>query len=198
MNIPIGIFMTMSKRDELLSAALKMFSSDGYENVGVQKIVDVCDVGKPTLYHYFGSKQGLLSSLCEIYFNEFFENLKDKCEFDGDVTKGIENIVTYWFYFASKYPEFYRFALSLVYSSELSEARKTILPWMEKQQIIVEKYFRAAGEEHGNMKGRSLQFTITFIGMINSFITSAFYKQVNLDSQLVYEASRQFMYGIFS
>jgi len=188
----------MTKRDDLLTAALEMFSSDGYENVGVQKIVDACSVGKPTLYHYFGSKQGLLAALCEKYFDDFLKRLKEKCVYDGDVPGGLERIVTFWFDFASQSPVFYRFAISLVYSSDVSEARQTILPWMERQFKIVEDFFKGAEDHHGNMKGRSLQFTITFVGMVNSYILSAFYGQIELNPKLVYEASRQFMYGIFS
>ena len=53
----------MDTKTELLTAALKLFATEGYENAGIQKIVDAVNVKKPTLYYYFGNKQGVLVAL---------------------------------------------------------------------------------------------------------------------------------------
>ena len=47
----------------ILEEALKLFSNNGYEATGVQEICEQAGVTKPTLYHYFGSKQGLLDAV---------------------------------------------------------------------------------------------------------------------------------------
>ena len=51
----------MDNRQAILDSALTLFYEKGYDAVGVQQIVDAAGVTKPTLYYYFGSKQGLLS-----------------------------------------------------------------------------------------------------------------------------------------
>ena len=53
----------MDNRSAILSNALRLFAARGYDAVGIQEIVDEAGITKPTLYHYFGSKQGLLESL---------------------------------------------------------------------------------------------------------------------------------------
>jgi TetR/AcrR family transcriptional regulator len=53
----------MDNRENLLDVALSLFSQRGYEGVGVQEIVETAGVTKPTLYHYFDSKRGLLDAL---------------------------------------------------------------------------------------------------------------------------------------
>ncbi len=35
--------------------------ANGYDAMGIQRIVEAARITKPTLYHYFGSKQGLLA-----------------------------------------------------------------------------------------------------------------------------------------
>ncbi len=55
----------MDNRSTLLKCALDLFAARGYDGVGVQEIVEAAGVTKPTLYHYFGSKQGLLQALLE-------------------------------------------------------------------------------------------------------------------------------------
>lgn len=57
-----------------MNSALTLFYESGYDAVGVQQIVDSAGVSKPTLYYYFGSKQGLLEAL----LNEHFQPMEQK------------------------------------------------------------------------------------------------------------------------
>jgi len=57
------VHYSMSNRETILACALQLFSARGYDAVGVQEIVEAVGIQKPTLYHYFGSKAGLLHSL---------------------------------------------------------------------------------------------------------------------------------------
>ena len=188
----------MSKKDDMLSAALRLFTANGYENVGIQKIVEAVGVKKPTLYHYFGSKQGLLVTLLECYFEPFLEDLAHNAVYCGDITQTLERIVKTYFRFATASPDLYRFALSLMYSSEQSEARKTIFPFIERQYSMLENLFRRAEQEHGNMRGRSTRYAVTFLGMMNAYITTSFYDHIALDDERASIACQQYMYGIFS
>jgi AcrR family transcriptional regulator len=61
-----GSFALDSGPGRLLSAALNLWVERGYEAVGVQEICDAAQVTKPTLYHYFGSKAGLLRAIVEL------------------------------------------------------------------------------------------------------------------------------------
>jgi len=188
----------MSKKDEMLSAALRLFTENGYENVGIQKIVEAVNVKKPTLYHYFGSKQGLLVTLLKQYFDPFLEDLKQNAVYCGDMTLTMENIVKTYFRFATASPDLYRFALSLMYSSEQSEARKTVFPFIEQQYTVFEDVFRNAEQDHGNMRGRSTRYAVTFLGTINAYITTYFYDHIALNDERAHVACQQYMYGIFS
>lgn len=70
----------MDNRQAILDSALTLFYEKGYDAVGVQQIVDAAGVTKPTLYYYFGSKQGLLSCLLEEQFSRLetqMEKVKD-------------------------------------------------------------------------------------------------------------------------
>jgi len=53
----------VDSRAGLLHAALEPISRKGYDAVGVQEIAEAAGVAKPTLYHFFGSKGGLLEAL---------------------------------------------------------------------------------------------------------------------------------------
>ena len=188
----------MDTKTELLTAALKLFATEGYENAGIQKIVDAVNVKKPTLYYYFGNKQGVLVALLERYFEPFLQELQSKAVYQGDVTMTLESILNTYFRFAMEFPEFYRFVLSILYAPRESEISKTIYPILEKQYKILETTFLHAANDHGNMRGRSKRYAITFLGMINSYVTTYYYGQIALSEESAYVACKQFMHGIFS
>lgn len=188
----------MTKKEEILFSALNLFASEGYENVGIQKIVSSVQVTKPTLYHYFGSKHGLLEALLEQHFSPFLNRLKTQAHYAGDLTYTLENTVKTYFNFAMVSPDIYRFGLSLMYSSEQSEARKTMQPFVERQYHLLEEVFRAAEQNHGNMRGRSKRYSLTFMGMVNAYITSYFQGQIALSEESAHLACKQFMHGIYS
>ena len=52
-------------RDRLLDAALRLFARKGFESASVREIVKAAEVTRPTLYYYFGSKEGLYLELVE-------------------------------------------------------------------------------------------------------------------------------------
>ena len=57
--IPVSILGAWTA-SVLIERALELFAARGYDAVGVQEIVEAAGMTKPTLYHWFGSKQGLL------------------------------------------------------------------------------------------------------------------------------------------
>lgn len=196
--IPFGIYSNMNKKDEILLKALQLFAAEGYENVGIQKIVEAAEVKKPTLYYYFESKAGLLHTLLKSEFTPLLNELKLQAVYNGDITVSLQNIIATYFNFASSSQDFYRFSLSLVYSSRLSEAYLSILPYIQEQYAILEATFKEAETDHGNMRGRSKRYAITCLGMINSYITSYYLGQTALSEETCWLAAHQFMHGIFS
>lgn len=47
------------KETAILEFAVKMFAKEGFKNTDVEKIATLADVGKGTIYRYFGNKEGL-------------------------------------------------------------------------------------------------------------------------------------------
>ena len=103
----------MDNHDSILNAALTLFSSHGYEAVGVQEIARTAGITKPTLYHYFGSKEGLLNELLGLYSDKLYRVLKKASDYEGDLPLTLINTAQAYIRFAEEYPEFYRLQLSL-------------------------------------------------------------------------------------
>ena len=54
---------TRKKRDVMMEVALAMFMEKGYENVSVDDIIAATSTSKGTFYHYFKSKDAIISAL---------------------------------------------------------------------------------------------------------------------------------------
>ena len=106
----------MDNRSLILHCALALFSARGYDAVGIQEIVEAASVTKPTLYHYFTNKRGLLDCLLETHFSEMFVGLYQAADYHGDLTLTLENIARSYFSYAKENPAFYRMQLSLYFA----------------------------------------------------------------------------------
>jgi AcrR family transcriptional regulator len=53
------------RKEEILTAAMKVFSKYGYQDTDVEKIAALARLGKGTIYRYFESKQNLFMSTLE-------------------------------------------------------------------------------------------------------------------------------------
>ena len=60
-------------RDAILSAALKLFSDEGYDNVTMRKIADKIEYSVGTIYLYFKDKSEMLYELHNRGFAEFYK-----------------------------------------------------------------------------------------------------------------------------
>jgi AcrR family transcriptional regulator len=196
--IPYGILSTMDNREAILARALELWGKRGYDAVGVQEIVDAAGVTKPTLYHYFGSKRGLLDALIDTRWEALRNALVPAAAYDGDIVRTLESIVRGYFAFARANPEFYRLLLAFSFAPPDSDERLASASRTAAQLEALEGLFEAAAWQHGNMRGRQKAYAATFLGMISTYIGLAVNGHATLDDELVYLATHQFMHGIFS
>ena len=92
----------MDNRSRILDCALTLFAGRGYDAVGVQEIVDCAGVTKPTMYHYFGSKRGLLQVLLQEAFGELNALVTAAAFYTGDLTLTLEKVTMAYFELAQR------------------------------------------------------------------------------------------------
>jgi TetR/AcrR family transcriptional regulator len=188
----------MNSKNTILQAALDLFAAQGYEATGVQEIVKRANITKPTLYHFFGSKRGLLDSLIAIHYEGFQQTLTDAAGYNGDLTKTLCTILQSLSDFALLNKDFYRFVLIASHASPQSEPFEAITPYIQQSMITLEDLFQKAVIQHGNMRGRHQRYACTLWGMVNNYITLALSNQLTLNDESIFLAIHQFSHGIYS
>jgi TetR/AcrR family transcriptional regulator len=190
-------------RSGILATALRLFSDRGYEAVGIAELCEASSVAKPTLYHYFGSKRGLLDAVVAHKGGAFATSVREAAVYrPGDkargVPDGLERIASVFARFAKAEPDFARLRLALAFAPPSSEGWQAASSLNQAVFGVVEDFFREAAEDHGNMKGRSRPYAAAFIGTIDTYVGLFLAGQIDLTDEEVRGAVRQFMYGIFS
>jgi len=188
----------MDNQTLLLDQALILFSQRGYEAVGVQDIVLSAGLTKPTLYHYFGSKRGLLEALLAREASPLIEAVMRAAVYEGDLVRSLENTARAYFQHAKESHHFYRMSLAMQVAPPESESYRAIQPYARKQQLAVEELFYQAVEDHGNIRGRHQRYAASFLGQINAWVRLSLQGEWDLDDQAAFQLVHQFMHGIFS
>jgi len=188
----------MNNQDALMDCALTLFSQRGYDAVGVQEIVETAGVTKPTLYHYFDSKRGLLDALLRRESSQLLSTIQQAAFYEGDLVLTLERSCKAYFEFASQHANFYRMHLSMVLSPPESEANLATRPYAKEQFEILTRLFIQATEDHGNLRGRHDRYAAGFLGAINAMIGLYLNNEFELSDEVVFNTVHQFMHGIFS
>lgn len=188
----------MNNKETILNCALRLFSTRGCDSVGVQEVVDAAGITKPTLYHYFGSKKGLIEAIFETVYTDWGPKLQAAADYRHDITLTLNRLALVFFDFAKENEAFYRLQLSLYFAPDDNENRKTAMPYQEKLYLMLEELFLKASQDHGNMKGRHKLYALSFQGMLNTYIGLYLNRSLSLDETLARQAVHQFMHGIFS
>lgn len=92
----------LSTRENILSVAARLFSERGFANVSIRDICDVAGVSPPTIYHYYGSKDGLFQDVINrtLSLRDFIHTLSEAVDQEPDPeTKIAAFIHQYIFYF---------------------------------------------------------------------------------------------------
>jgi TetR/AcrR family transcriptional regulator len=188
----------MDNRSKILSCALELFAARGYDAVGVQEIVDAACITKPTLYHYFGSKRGLLETLLAVESAPMFAAIERAASYRGDLSLTLHRVAAAYFGYAQAHRLTYRMQLAMWFAPPDSDAHVAVSGLNGRQQQLLETLFVQAAEDHGNMRGRHRAYAATFLGMVHTYVGLALNGYVVLDDDLTYRAVHQYMHGIFS
>jgi TetR/AcrR family transcriptional regulator len=188
----------VENRARIVETALELFAARGYDSVGVQEICTRAGITKPTLYHYFSSKRGVIDAVLERFVTELEERLEAVLDYRGDLPATLERTINEMFDFVEEHPSFSRLLLSLQYAPEESEARAAVRPYFERLFARLHTLFVAAAEDHGNMRGREEPYAVSFLGTVFTYMFLLLEGRITRDDALAFRVMHQFSHGIYS
>lgn len=76
--------------NKIVSAAIELFSSKGYDATGIAEVMDMADLGVGTFYNYFSGKEDLLTYIAQEFNQQIEKAVKDEWD---DTQKPMEQLV---------------------------------------------------------------------------------------------------------
>ncbi|HEX4141442.1 MAG TPA: TolC family protein [Candidatus Methylacidiphilales bacterium] len=105
-------------RQRLLDVGLKLFANRGYAGTSVQDITDEAQVTKPTLYYYFGNKEGLFQALVDHAMDERLRLMQEAAPPEKPTVDQLTDIIVALTAFARRQPDLLRLTFAVVFAAE--------------------------------------------------------------------------------
>jgi len=194
-----------NSRETILSCALQLFSAKGYDAVSINDIVDMAGITKPTLYYFFGNKEGLFKELLKTNYDLLNAALSDVCHYQPheesyfeDVFPVLLRIAKTYFSFTTQHPDFYLMSLALAFAPPTSDPAIFADEYHKVQYILLERLFTEMSAVHANLREKERICLWRFLAMVNAQIGFWYRGYGKLDDAEAESIVKQFMHGIFS
>ena len=102
--------------ERILSTALDLFAVRGYDATAVRQICEAAGITKPTLYHFYGSKDGVFQALVRGGFLRYRALVDAALATPGPLRYRVKVMARSVFESASKQPRFWRFMHSVIWA----------------------------------------------------------------------------------
>ena len=107
---------TVRSSDRILQKALELFSSKGFDATSVREICEAAEITKPTLYHFYGSKEGVYQALVQGSLDEFRQAMVRELERPGTPLERLKGVARTYFAISRENRELMRFFFALVHN----------------------------------------------------------------------------------
>src|SRR5580765_3976314 len=131
MYLPVGILQIMhepgnmtnpsdvkpaTSAERILTTALDLFAVKGYDATAVREICEAAGITKPTLYHFYGSKDGVLHALISSGFQRFRHLVDEAVAKPGPFRDRMKMVARSLFESARTQPRYWRFMHGIVWA----------------------------------------------------------------------------------
>jgi len=135
---------TPSSPERILQSALTLFSEKGYDATSVREICAASGITKPTLYHFYGSKEGVYRALVDGTLERFHHDLVAVLQPDGPLADRLRHLILTWFDATRSEPDLARFILALTHDPPSSAPRTDFLTFYDEVLALVTRAIETA------------------------------------------------------
>ena len=150
-SVPLGRVARKRQRrvHEILRVAAEVLSEKGYYNTSLEEIAERLDLAKASLYHYFDSKEALLTASLGAVADEAIRRLTAIADEPGPPTERLRRLIIEQLQIITvEYPELSR--LFIAHLEWPAEVREKITDWHARHDAIFRKVI-AEGVKAGEL-----------------------------------------------
>jgi len=152
--------------DRILLSALELFASKGYDATSVREICAAAGITKPTLYHFYGSKEGVYRALVDGALEDFRHEIGRALHGPGGAVARLRRVARVYFESARARRDLLRFIFGLIHNPP-SSAPPTDFPCFYDEVVGLIAAEVEDGVERGELvAGRTDLRMLLFMGAL--------------------------------
>jgi AcrR family transcriptional regulator len=110
----------LRSNDRILKKALELFSEKGYDATSVREICEAAGITKPTLYYFYGSKEGVYRAIVEGALGRFQDGVIQALNGEGSLRDRLVRMARAYVEATRREPDLARFVMALIHNSPRS------------------------------------------------------------------------------
>jgi AcrR family transcriptional regulator len=110
----------LRSHDRILKKALALFSEKGYDATSVREICEAAGITKPTLYHFYGSKEGVYRAIVEGALDRFRADMVFALDGEGSLRHRLLRMARAYVEATRREPDLARFIMALIHNAPRS------------------------------------------------------------------------------
>lgn len=176
--------MAKGRQEEIIRAASKRFARHGFNKTTLEEIARDVRIGKPTIYHYFKSKDELFYSSITFQSSQFIEDIK--AIFNNQELPVGARLLEYFAFKESIYQRYnllYNLMLSLFKDDSLEKEKQIFQSLLQKETEVVGLILSSIYTGRIESMNPSLPFYIVHLSW--GLMFSTLIKEFNSDSRSV-------------
>ncbi|QGU93765.1 TetR family transcriptional regulator [Clostridium bovifaecis] len=161
----------------IFEAAIKEFSSNGYNGATVDDIALKAGVAKGTLYYHFKSKEDIFKYIIKEGMKKIKQDVQDEVEKVEEPISKLKTLCRVQLKLVYENRDFFKVIMSQIWGKELRqlELRETV----QKYVLLIEQYIEEAIRKGVVRDGNSSFMAYAFFGALTS---TAVYELINNDN----------------
>ena len=161
--------LSLSAQEEILRAAVSLFSKKGYAGTGVQEILDEVGLSKPTLYYHFESKAGLFRAIVNHAYDEAYRLMRSAVDAAQDMEKKLVAAVDALFQFTLANQDLTRLMFATVFAGSEEIPPEVLNETKRRRNLEVVEQVLRQGQRRGEISsGYELRdFTHAIFGAVS-------------------------------
>ena len=168
-------------RQQILDVALKLFAHKGYAAATVREIVDTVGITAPSLYYYFGNKEGLYMELMQTHCARIDQALESHMHTSSSARERLKDLVDKIFLHVANDRDFFRLMFTVYYGPSQGAPYCDFLSYHAKFHAAIKKIIEEGIASGEFQPGNSGYMTWVIRGVVQL----AMEEQIKGDRQII-------------
>lgn len=164
-------------KNTIFEAAIKVFSSNGYNGATMDDIALNAGVAKGTLYYHFKSKEEIFKYIVKEGMNKIRDNVQERVDNEEDVILKLKVLCKVQLDLVYKNRDLFKVIMSQLWGTELRQLELRDI--VQNYIMLIESYLKEAMDKGIIKKGNTSLMAYTFFGALCS---NTVYEIINEDT----------------